>query len=78
MTTTNQNSFRSNRLSYKLGGYSFTGFIIGLFLFIIGILSTRVYGSDHFIPLGLVGVGILVFFIGVIFEILVFLVAITE
>ncbi|MFW9928673.1 MAG: hypothetical protein ACFFD1_04720 [Candidatus Thorarchaeota archaeon] len=77
MSSIEKNDYEK-RLSYKLGGYSFTGFIIGLSLFIIGILSIRVFGPTNFIPLGFIGIGIIIFLIGVIAEILTFIVAITE
>ncbi|OLS19466.1 MAG: hypothetical protein HeimC3_45460 [Candidatus Heimdallarchaeota archaeon LC_3] len=67
-----------NRLSYKLGGYSFIGFITGLVLFIIGMLVVKPFGNEHFVPLGLIGLGMLIFGIGILIEILTFIVAITE
>ncbi|MHA2337150.1 MAG: hypothetical protein ACXACX_07595 [Candidatus Hodarchaeales archaeon] len=77
MTTTDLQT-RKNRLSYRIGGYSFGGFIIGLVLFILGMLLIRFLGNDHVIPLGLIGLGIVIFVLGVLAEILTFIVAITE
>ena len=77
MSSIDQNA-RENRLSYKFGGYSFIGFLIGLTLFIIGMLAVKPFGNGHFIPLGLIGVGILIFGLGIVMEILTFIVAITE
>ncbi len=76
--SSNEQNVHKNRLSYKLGGYSFIGFIIGLTVFIFGMLAVKPFGNDHFIPLGFIGVGLLIFGIGILIEILTFIVAITE
>jgi hypothetical protein len=77
MTATDHKT-RKNRLSYRIGGFSFSGFILGLVFFILGMLLIRFLGNDHIIPLGLIGLGIVVFALGVLAEILTFIVAVTE
>ena len=69
---------RARRLSYLVGGISFKGFIFGMILLITGILLIKFFGNQFYIPEILVGVVILSMALGVIVELLTFIVAVTE
>ena len=69
---------RARRLSYRVGGISFKGFIVGMTLLVAGILAIKLYGNIDYIPEIFVAIGIIAIAYGVLVELIVFLVALVE